>query len=567
MIPSPQLERRPAAGRSIAAAGAVIAAVFLLVYARSLTFVYVEGDDATSIAYHALGRIRDVQPPYSAYQCMMDAILRLLPPQEHLLRVTAMLLTGIAAPVLIFLIVLLAYEWAGEAIRIARPLAAFVVLLAAPELLYLGMVYTPALVALAAAIGAQLMARRAARGATGIAIAGTPWFWASVVLFGAGSACRWDVLAYGAIVASDLWLGPGLLEAPRRRRFVATVVWGLAAFGSWLTQITLIGYGPSVVLKTLRTAGPVESFPGLEVTAANMQPLVTPALLLTAVVGFAVLAKRRNPAALLVLLGVVLTARYLPLGIPKWFLLAVPGILTCALAGFSKLWRARTAPVLLRAALMACLVAPWLFGVHTVSGDSAYGPGFERRPYDRPSTSIRIFRVVPDAGALVPTSEGPRPLGGHAYVLLGGGWRRILQQSAQELNADVQLAAAGGLPILQDLGQGYVVAALASAGFRTLDSWKLDVRTFVSADGATRVRVIRPRYRENLFTPAGLQHIEDLAGSSRMVAFAYSSTLRRIYNRAPDSLEQNGPSVVLDLQKLRAATPDKIAVDAFERLP
>jgi hypothetical protein len=120
---------------------------------------------------------------------------------------------------------------------------------------------------------------------------------------------------------------------------------------------------------------------------------------------------------------------------------------------------------------------------------------------------------------------------------------------------------------LQDLGQGYVVAALTGIGFRTTDSWKLETRTFVSSDGATRMRVIRPRDRENLFTPAGLRHIEDLAGSSRMVAFAYSSTLRRIYKRAPDSLEAIGPSIVLDLEKLRAATPDKIAVDALGRLP
>ena len=559
MTPSRQLERRVAEGRDIAAAAALIAAAFLLVYARSLTFVYVEGDDATSIAYHALGRVREVQPPYSAYQCMMDAFLGLLPSDEHLLRVTAMVLTGLAAPVLLFLIVMLAYEWAGDAIRISRASAAFVVLLAAPELIYLGLVYTPALVALAAAVEAHLMVRRAA--------VATLWFWASVVLFGAGAACRWDILAYGAIIAADLWFGPGPCEAPRVRRFATAVLWGLAAFGAWLAAIALNGYGPSAVLKTLRTAGPVESFPGVMVTAANMQPLLTPALLLTAFVGLAVLAKRRNPATLLVLLGIVLTARYLPLGIPKWFLVAVPGLMASALTGWASLWHAPVATVPVRAGLLACLIAPWLIGVHTVSGDSAYGPGFEQRPYNRPPNTGRIFQAVPDAGALVPTSEGPRPLGGHAYVLLGGGWRRVVQQNARELSSDAQLAVASGLPILQDLGQGYVVAALTGMGFRTTDSWKLESRTFVSPDGATRVRVIRPRDRENLFTPAGLRHLEDLAGGSRVVAFAYTSTLRRIYNRAPDSLEEIGPSVVLDLEKLRTVTPDKIAVDAFGRLP
>jgi hypothetical protein len=539
MTPAAQGVRTAAAPRGgLAAAAAVVGACFLLVYARSLTFAYVEGDDATSIAYHALGRVRAVQPPYSAYQCMMDAILGLLPAQEHVLRVAAMTLTGIAAPILAFLIVVLAFEWAGDAIRIAPPLAAVVTLLAVPELVYLGLVYTPALVGLAAAIGAHLIARRAARRSSGWQIAGAPWFWASAALFGAGVACRWDILAYGAIVSADLWIGPGLGAAPRARRFTTAALWGAVALGAWLAVIASCGYGPTAVLKILRTVGPVEDYPGLAVAGATMQTLATPALLLTATLGFAVLAKRRNPAALLALLGVALTARYIPLGVPKWFLVAVPGLVACALTGFSRLWQIRFSTALARAGLCVCLAAPWLIGVQTISGDSAYGPGFEVRPFNRPLTSRPVFRLALEAGALVPTSEGPRPIAGHAFVLLGGGWRRVVRRGQEELTGTAQLAAARGLPILQDFGQGFVVAALAGMGFRTLDSWKLEARTFVSPDGATRVRVIRPLDREYLFAPAGQRHIDDLAAGNRLVAFAYTSTLRRIYKRAPDALER-----------------------------
>ena len=164
MTPALQVERRAAARAGIAMGCAFVAALFLLIYARSLTFVYIEGDDATSIAYHALGRVRDVQPPYSAYQCMMDAILGLLPAQEHVLRVTAMLMTAIAAPILVLLLAMLAFELAGDRIRIPWPVAAILVPLAAPELIYLGLVYTPALVGLSAAVGAHVLARRG-------------WFW------------------------------------------------------------------------------------------------------------------------------------------------------------------------------------------------------------------------------------------------------------------------------------------------------------------------------------------------------------------------------------------------------
>jgi hypothetical protein len=517
---------------------AVVAGVFALVYARSLTFTYIEGDDATSVAYHAFGRLRAVQPPYSAYQCGMDAILGLLPANEAILRVSAMLLSALAAPVLVFLIVALAYDWAGNFIAIPWPLAALIVPLAAPELIYLGLLYTPALVALSAAIGAHLMVRRSGPGQVK--------FWASAALFGAGVACRWDILAYGAIVAADLWL-------IRRDRFRTAFVWGAAAIAAWLGAIWLNGYGLGTVLKTLRSAGPVEGYPGPMVAAATVQTLATPALVLLAAIGFVRLAKRRHPLALVVLLGMALTARYLPLGVPKWFLVAVPGVVACALIGFSALWPAR------RAALVPILAAPWLIGIHTLSGDSAYGPGFEVRPFDRPLQSASLTRPVLGAGALVPTSEGPRPLGGHAYVLLGGGWRRVARQSSDDLHAAVQQAVAQHLPLLQDNGQGYTVATLAGMGFITRDPWNRDVRTLVSADGAARVRVLHLRDREVLFSPAGERQVEALAGSPRVVAYAYTSTLRRLYRIAPGALEPLGrTAAILDFDKMAISAPGRL---------
>lgn len=69
----------------------LLIAVFGLVYIRAMAFVYVEGDDASSMAYHVMGRNNDLQPVYAAYQGMMDKVLSRLPPQEPLLRVTSLL--------------------------------------------------------------------------------------------------------------------------------------------------------------------------------------------------------------------------------------------------------------------------------------------------------------------------------------------------------------------------------------------------------------------------------------------------------------------------------------------
>jgi hypothetical protein len=553
MTPARQREPLPSPRGGALAALATAAGIFALVYARALTFVYIDGDDATSIAYHALGRLRDVQPPYSAYQSMMDALLRLLPAREALLRTAGMLITATAAPLLVLLMVLLAYEWCGGRIRISKPAAVLVTALASPELFYLGLVYTPALVAMSAAVAAHLMARRACRTHPGWAFLRSPWFWASAALFGAGVACRWDMLAYGGIVAGDLWL------QARPARWTTATVWGTAGLAAWFAAIWANGYGPRVVIQVLHSSGPVESYPPFSLAAAYIQPLATPAFVLLAAVGFLLLAKGRHPLCLLVLLGLALTARYIPLGNPKWFLETLPALSTCMLAGFSAVWNWRGGAVVARIAAAACLAAPWLIGIQTLAGDSAYGPGFEVRPFDRPARTARLLRPVFGGGALIPGPEGPRALGGHAWVLLGGGWRHVVRQVSGELERAARMAAASGLPLLQDYGQGFVPATLAGMGYTTRDFWKQEARTFVSADGRTKVRVLRFNDREVLFTPAGRERVEALAGGARMVAFAYTSTLRRLYKAGPGALEKLGATAaVVDLERVRAPA-DKMA--------
>jgi hypothetical protein len=522
-------------------------ALFALVYVRSLTFVYIEGDDAMSVAYHAMGRVRALQPAYSPYQSMMDMILRLLPTDEPLLRVFAIALTSIGAPLLVLLIARLAIELAGDTIALSWPEASLLIPLIAPEFLYLGLVYTPALLAMSAAVGAHLLVRRAR--------IDQPRFWISLVLFGVGTACRWDMVAYGAVVAADLAFGPGLPQ-PRRERIRTALVWGASAIASWFLCLLSSGYGLPILMRTLLTAGPMESFAGVRVVAATVQTLATPAFVLFFAAGLLFLVRRRKRIVLLMLVGIVVVVPYLEFGVPKWLLVAVPGLVVCALVGFSLLWRTNLA---VRAALAACIAAPWFFGVHATFGDSAYGPGFQVQPFDRASSGRSSIRPVAGAGALIPTSEGPRPLGGHAWVLLGGGWRKNAIEGSEERSRAIHEAIDRRLPLLADLGQGYAVATLAAMRFTTSDSWRrvlgpsfVEERRFRSPDGSARLNVLRLRDRESLYIAAGIARLEELSGSRELVIYGYTSTLRRCYLLAPDALESLGATAaVVDLEKLR----------------
>ena len=85
--------------------------IFGLVYIQSMTFVYVEGDDATSMAYHIMGRNKDIQSAYTPYQGMMDKMLGFLPSNEVLLRFTSLFATNLAAILMVMLILMLVFDW------------------------------------------------------------------------------------------------------------------------------------------------------------------------------------------------------------------------------------------------------------------------------------------------------------------------------------------------------------------------------------------------------------------------------------------------------------------------
>src|SRR5262245_19526722 len=88
--------------------------VFGAVYARALTFEYVDGDDASSIAYHALGRDEVTQGSYAGYQSGADLLLRLVPAHEPTLRVLAITLTCLAMMLYVVLMLRLVFDLLGQ---------------------------------------------------------------------------------------------------------------------------------------------------------------------------------------------------------------------------------------------------------------------------------------------------------------------------------------------------------------------------------------------------------------------------------------------------------------------
>ncbi|MCP3958341.1 MAG: hypothetical protein GY719_10860 [bacterium] len=564
--------------------------IFGLAYACSLSFVYIEGDDASSIAFHALGRDISLQPPYGAYNSMMDSVLGLLPRHEPTLRIFAIALSSLANLIFALLTLTLVFEWLPGLDSQSRRAFSFVLLAACPELFFLGLFYNPSIIAMSLLLTAHLILRRGLR-RHGIPGPGHWRGWQvwslSLAVFGLGAACRWDTTIYGGVIVADLILGPGLTEPTSRKagllhRASFAVTWGIAALAAFLAALLISGYELGDLFFLVAWIADVHTGNTQLATVASFRPrtllnllsLMTPAFSALILVGSAILLVRRDRFLLVPACGAVLTSLWLPSGIPKYQLAAVPGLTACAALGFFAVWNLErfgsTPKLILRVALLALLAGPWFVGLRVYDPDISWGPGYHMRRSDAgPEAGSeqddrqprrRLWPVV-GAGLALPTSEGPRPLGGYAPVLFGGQWRRLLLELERERDRVIAVALDRGLPLLQDTGEGFIVNHLARLGFSTSDpsAYALEQRPaiverqFQHRDGR-RIAIVRCEERAAL--TRGGPDLEQLQRSSgeTVVIYGYGATIRDLYGIAPGALEVLGPrTAVLDLAHLRQA--------------
>jgi hypothetical protein len=525
---------------------------FGFVFYLSLSFVYVEGDDASIVAYHALGRNPTLQPAYSVYQSMMDAVLSLLPARESIVRVAAMTMTTLSVPILFLLMVLLAIDWVGELLPYPRWQLVAIMLLAVPEFYYLGMVLTPAMIAMTLLVAAHFILRRSIVGTRRASWLGLG---ISIVLFGLGAAIRWDTVVYGATIAADLFLISG--SRSKQAEFAIwnglglVLLWGLLAGIAWLVILDLNGYGLDSIVRAIRISGPVEPL-DWKIALSRIHTLFTPAFVVLWVAGLLLLVRHRHPLAIITLLSILPVAKLSLYGTPKWIITTTPTFLACALAGGSVFWYKPWR----RYALLVLTVTPWLLGIQMTYAGTAWGPGFELQPYARIPQKTSWPSVTFGPGMALPTPEGPRALFGHAWVF-SGDWKRFVVGYWMEQENAVRTAVQRNVPLLlHDSEQGWGVVAYLALGYTTMDSYdRMMANGFVIerrwlGPGGTRSTMFRLIDPKQLLEFNGIERLREVTGDT-VILSGFSNTFGRLYQKSPQSLDPLGKvTAVLYLDRL-----------------
>lgn len=548
--------------------------LFWIVYQFSGTFVYIDGDDATSIAYHVMGRDSTMQEPYSPYHGMMDKMLSLLPAKEELVRTVAFGATRLATVLMYILILLLVFKqlrYSNVNLPFSwQAIAATALLFAAPELLFFGLVYAPTMIAMCLVLCSHLLLYWLHYQQD---VTSRQQIWGyvlSIVIFGFGVSFRWNVAAYGIIIAASILTMQS--DQPLKNRLPNALGWLFFAGLSSFFMINLSGYGFrdflakfETVLYVLNQAGtlsPESTASTMEVlmrTALTLTPLFTPIFALLIMLGLAKLIKEKSGLLGIIVAGLLSILPWLRSGVPKFIITALPVLILLFMVGLTMIIefaKDKNKKNIIYTLICIGLLLPWLVGIQIEREGTAWGPGFQLKSFDYKETEGTDIKPILGPGMAFPTPEGVRPLYGYAYVLFRE-WKSFNESGTEERKLLVDTALQNSIPLVTtSWSPDYYLNDLYARGYKTSDPYDR-----IIGDGFFSERRFENLNRQTisiLYVEVEGEDvsilIEELAltsPSKEFVLTGYPRTMRDLYEAYPNALQKLGPtSAIIDLKKI-----------------
>lgn len=468
----------------------ILVPLFLFIYVFCLTFQYVEGDDAYSIFFHALGRNKNIEGPYSPYQGMMDRVLWLLPANETLLRIVAISIHAVFG--FIFPIVTIrlgkTFDICKEGKYSTLLFFAFLIPFIVPEYIFFGIYYQCSTIALSLVLIAHIMLKKAYENKKK---------WVSMIIpaliFGIGVCFRWDTGLYLFVIMIDLFM-VYTDQLKSKERVISGVVNVIAI--SVLCGISVLlfvyaeGYGIKDILFRIAFAKDFVEYDhhviSWMVNIGSSLSVFTPFVVLFFFIGSFVLIKKRKPLLLILfIVGYVPVFKFYPTEVmnPRRIINAIPMMIMICYVGFNYIIELLSS-YKLSTYLIVIVIAfvPWIVGVQVNTNNTMWGPGFDvkkktiingtdKKNLENVDKRVKIdgMKIVFFGDGFAVPFEGPRPIWGYYDVIFGGKWRKLLNYMNDERDAMLTIAKKKKIPILQqDFGVNMSINLLRD-GYTTND--------------------------------------------------------------------------------------------------
>lgn len=460
--------------------------LFIGIYACSLTLYYAEGDDAATAFYHVTGRDSLIQKTYEPYHSGYDYLLSFLPSKEGVIRYAMILSTAIAQPIMVIVLLLLAFQWLNLPSRsIKACIVSLLLLLSIPELFFMGLYYNPTIVAMALLITSHLLLRNY------FVNYQNKWslLFISLFLFSFGSTLRWNTTAYGLVIVLDILINVHL----NRKQVLLVLSWGFFALTLFLGFLWVEGIGMKEIHYALGFEDEINQkiIRSLGERIRINSPFFTPGLVLLMLIGlYDVLTDWKKEIRFILFSLICFIANYIIVSSLFFKVLAPIYVLIFYFTAKGVLWLYNKKGLFAKLSWLFVLIiilAPWFVGI-CMQNTRIWGPGYHLKEeyfslskftqqQDKKKDYQWSFAFGSGIGFAHP--EGPRPLWGYGYVLIGGEWRNKITRDRIEYEKMFQLAAINHYPLVK-IGSNYNLENILYAnGYKTKQSYKNELHPHV----------------------------------------------------------------------------------------
>ena len=472
----------------------------------NLSWNITDHDDGHTLGFHAMGRNPDIQRSYGAYDSMCDYLLGLLPINYKILLGSMVGATIISAYFILYLTGQTLKQWFKfTPNEISLGLLLFLV--AMPEYLYMSLSFKSVYISLALILGAGYVLYNNTQSLKNIVI--------SALIFGLGVSFRWNMIMMGAPFAALLvW---ELHKTVHWKKTIATTfIWGSLALIASILFVYISGYPPTRIVETYLWGKEYAEKTDFQLIAriGDLSLFFTPttALLFSLATLYLIKNKTNRIEFILLLLSSLLAVALVTIA-PSFKFLAPLWISFIALfiLGIKQLnTYAKTTKQVVTILLAIAIGINWFLGIQISTPSSNWGPGLAAKD-TLPDMSVFSKNLTTDSrfkfnnvqigfydGFALPTSEGYRPLYGHAYALFNDKLALLDEKLNKESDDILARATSPKTVIYQDRINPYLLSSYLKNGYTTNEFWNTKEqyvkRTLKnSTNTITELRITNPK--------------------------------------------------------------------------
>jgi hypothetical protein len=536
--------------------------LFVYLYFFTLNSNYVEGDDASTILYHLCGRNAQIQQPYASYNSGLDFLLQISQLQSEVsLRTFAVLVSFVSGFLVLclFTVFLDVFFDNGEKVSTKNKLYFYFLLpFIVPDIIFHSLIVNSTYISFVFLLGSLILFIKFLKTNRNL------FLYFSTLLFAVAIPFRWTML-----IALPLYMGFALYYYPIQyysrntlslflKIATANVVGViLALFFIYITGYNLVDFYNTVVATTQYIENSEKS---ALVYLSTASAFLTPSLLFLVLLGCIAVYQqnKKRPKYGLSMLGLVLLSispcfvvGFFPSY--KFLMTLLPMLLIIMGIGFDFLSQKKELLVV----FLLLVIGPWFIGIQLDAKGTFCGPGFElntqkivgtKSMQENPDQRVKIdgIHLKLDSGFYLPMLEGPRPLYGYFYVLLGNGWKNQIDLFTQERQKTVAMLIQNkNVVYVQSRKTAYLQCDLYGKGWSTqtgfIEGKNILYRNFKNKNTAITMYVVPDNCSKNEW----IENYFKTATSPVIYSSSQSNEILKLLKNKENKVEVLGPFTIL----------------------